>query len=1854
MKKKLASVAGTGNGEKILQTHMGNTGGQILRILESTMEKQKGAKAAKETRKALLRFVIKADLLYQEEKLTPAMWTALEETLLNLCQLLAGATARSREIRRRYIPVTAEVEMSSSSTLKRGKKAPPRIATGGGNSGNSGDGAALPSEPTTPPPMPQLKRTASRRAPKTSGGPPGMLNDSDVIIPPPPPNKPSLLPPAPQAPSTPVGGPPPPGMSSFGSSGGGPPGMSGEAKDSGPPGAPPSFVSTSTGGSRSRPPLPSRPTPKDFTNDDIQAIRIEVASLIAILMTTLTKNELMTSKNQTTLSQAISTVSAPEFLTILLTDKKCAEDRKETFKVCSVFADQMRTVCEKRNERLRVAAFAGDMPVILECVESGADVNSCRDDRTTPLWFAAAKGQLKAVSYLLESGANAAIADKDGALPVMLAAQEGHLDIVSLLLQPDVSGNIPDASTLATLVFIAARKGHADLLDHILQDHKQVLSVATPSGSAKAAPIELALTLAIQQGHITLVNVLLKHGCNIASAIEHGITPVLVSAAHSGSVEMTRLLIDQAGANVNAVDKAGISPLAEAAECGHTSVGKLLMDAGASVDTAGNHDGMTALLLSSQAGFGDFVDMVLAGGANVQTRDRIGSTALMLAAQQGHADMVQKLINAKSMINAVDDDGTTALFFAAQEGFTNVVKILLASGADPNLCDAHGAGPLLVAVQEGHLVIVRDLIEHDDFNSETGEVSKTNVNAPREDGITPVFTAAWLGRIKVLNLLLESGADSNPLSDHSFDDTPLCGAINRGHPEAVRVLIQHGAKVNAPPRKSDGMTPFTLAVSKCDEDDSDQSTVILQLLIEAGATAEGGGEQEYTNGNSELHRQASKAEFESMKVAAERAKERTAVAEDEKKAAELEVAAAAAAHQQEEEEEKKQAAAVEEQKNNSTTGEERRQLRVTRSVHALKKANDDLKEHRMIEAAAKNALLEQDVERHEEEVLATKKRAEEAKIAEAKAALEATEAAERALKAEMQAKAQEENAAREREVKEAAETAEKARQDAEKEKKEREMREQEAKEAEERAAEARRIQEQKEQKEREEKVRREAEEARVRAVHIALHATLKTSYYSTKKTELFQKIMGRYGNSSSENQEEGNSKQQNALRVIASFRMGSAADMKAALAAEKQQQEDKASSKKKAKKEDEALFANARVIEDANVVLERLEKCIDDIDRDAPKGSGGLHAVEGGNKMLTKALALHGLMQGEIDELQIALASNEARAAAEAEARARGMPKQLHWVNEDYQLKKELESEEIHSGLFYSPEEAAEVNEQRWMFVPNLNGAVYEPGKVFTPENEDKNTSVTIEVLTESDTVVTVNRATLKVVSIQNMDDEEGKPVTAKGLDNAQAYALTNPETLASIPNDLMKMGRVNEASVLHVLRARFKRDRFYTSVGPILISVNPFKWVDGMYSPEVIQYFVDSRFAYNAEKKRHAETPPHTFAVAERAFIALATTNASNQSILVSGESGAGKSEVAKHCLAYLAAVSMPRSKDAATGATSESRFARSKDRREEANRNMLMMGANGGGVSSAVVDSIVSAVPILEAYGNAKTVRNDNSSRFGKWLLIHFDANHSILGCSNVSYLLEKTRVVGQESGERNYHIFYYLLVGAPKKMRQELGFENTESTVPELCCQPYHYVNQSGTCVNNKSDVDKYNSIASSFTTLGFDPKTIISMHQIIASLLHLGNVTFVQHEDTSRDASAIDTNCTSALQKVTTFLGLENMDEISAALTTMELIVGGNKVQKDLLPKDAIVNRDSTSKTIYSKLFDWLVKTINMKCSDQSSEHLRTNFVGILDIFGFEIFEQNGFEQVRQARRKDKQDTKTQDAESKRREHRKKRT
>ena len=241
----------------------------------------------------------------------------------------------------------------------------------------------------------------------------------------------------------------------------------------------------------------------------------------------------------------------------------------------------------------------------------------------------------------------------------------------------------------------------------------------------------------------------------------------------------------------------------------------------------------------------------------------------------------------------------------------------------------------------------------------------------------------------------------------------------------------------------------------------------------------------------------------------------------------------------------------------------------------------------------------------------------------------------------------------------------------------------------------------------------------------------------------------------------------------------------------------------------------------------------------------------------------------------------------------------------------------------------------------------------------------------------------------------------------------------------MVRMGDVNEATILHNLRARFVEDVVYTNIGTILVSINPFKWIDGLYRSELIH--------------EHLHLPPgeiaspHVFQIAAAAFHGLRNERA-NQSIIISGESGAGKTEATKKCLQFFAEA------------------------------------AGSADKSSGMENKLLSANPILEAFGNAKTVRNNNSSRFGKWMEVHFNGRAQICGSRIINYLLEKSRVVFQAPNERNYHIFYMITAASPPEMRTRLRLQGADA---------YAYTNRSGSIVvDGLDDHEEFEVLLESF--------------------------------------------------------------------------------------------------------------------------------------------------------------------------------
>ncbi|KNC46294.1 uncharacterized protein AMSG_02747 [Thecamonas trahens ATCC 50062] len=391
--------------------------------------------------------------------------------------------------------------------------------------------------------------------------------------------------------------------------------------------------------------------------------------------------------------------------------------------------------------------------------------------------------------------------------------------------------------------------------------------------------------------------------------------------------------------------------------------------------------------------------------------------------------------------------------------------------------------------------------------------------------------------------------------------------------------------------------------------------------------------------------------------------------------------------------------------------------------------------------------------------------------------------------------------------------------------------------------------------------------------------------------------------------------------------------------------------------------------------------------------------------------------------------------------------------------------------------------------------------------------------------------------------------------------------------DDLVQMGVIDEGIILHNLASRFKRDVIYTNIGSILIVVNPYKWFK-IYGTDVME----SYRAAAAAPASSAPLPPHIFAIAANAYTAMsdALTNGSppNQSILISGESGAGKTEATKQALRYLAHVA----------------------------------GSSVDGVESR----LLKANPLLEAFGNAATLRNYNSSRFGKWMEVFFDDSRAIVGANITNYLLEKSRVTQQAPGERNYHIFYELCVAAPPALRKQLGLGPPSS---------FAYTSTTTTiAAKHWSDAANFAEVMDAFSEMGM-ADVVEPVLSLVAAVLHLGNLEFVP--GAAEGASAVASRA--PLGHAARLLGVAE-DALEQACTVRALRMARREtVLVPLSPADAANNRDALAKSLYSLLFDWLVTSVNASIAAPPDASVAAS-VGILDIFGFEIFETNSFEQL----------------------------
>ncbi|XP_044189033.1 unconventional myosin-Vb isoform X3 [Thunnus albacares] len=391
---------------------------------------------------------------------------------------------------------------------------------------------------------------------------------------------------------------------------------------------------------------------------------------------------------------------------------------------------------------------------------------------------------------------------------------------------------------------------------------------------------------------------------------------------------------------------------------------------------------------------------------------------------------------------------------------------------------------------------------------------------------------------------------------------------------------------------------------------------------------------------------------------------------------------------------------------------------------------------------------------------------------------------------------------------------------------------------------------------------------------------------------------------------------------------------------------------------------------------------------------------------------------------------------------------------------------------------------------------------------------------------------------------------------------LRNPDILVG-ENDLTALSYLHEPAVLHNLRVRFlESNNIYTYCGIVLVAINPYEQLQ-IYGEEVIN-------AYTGQNM--GDMDPHIFAVAEEAYKQMARDER-NQSIIVSGESGAGKTVSAKYAMRFFATV-------------------------------------GGSANDTNVEEKVLASSPIMEAIGNAKTTRNDNSSRFGKYIQIVFSRHYHIIGANMRTYLLEKSRVVFQAEDERNYHIFYQLCASSTLPEFNDLSLTSAEDfTYTSLGENIF---------IEGVNDAEDFQKTREAFTLLGIKDSSQSSIFKVIASILHLGNVQICSERDgescrISRDDLHLKHFCR--------LLGVE-LQQMEHWLCHRKLVTASETYVKNMSSKQAANARDALAKHIYARMFDWIVEHINKSLQTSSKQH---SFIGVLDIYGFETFEVNSFEQ-----------------------------
>ncbi|XP_039538277.1 unconventional myosin-IXb isoform X3 [Pimephales promelas] len=385
---------------------------------------------------------------------------------------------------------------------------------------------------------------------------------------------------------------------------------------------------------------------------------------------------------------------------------------------------------------------------------------------------------------------------------------------------------------------------------------------------------------------------------------------------------------------------------------------------------------------------------------------------------------------------------------------------------------------------------------------------------------------------------------------------------------------------------------------------------------------------------------------------------------------------------------------------------------------------------------------------------------------------------------------------------------------------------------------------------------------------------------------------------------------------------------------------------------------------------------------------------------------------------------------------------------------------------------------------------------------------------------------------------------------------------------DLCNLPVLNEDSILDNLRNRFQKKKIYTYAGSILVAINPFKFLP-IYNPKYVKMY---------ENHQLGKLEPHIFAIADVAYYAMLRKHV-NQCIVISGESGSGKTQSTNFLIHCLTALSQK-------------------------------------GYASGVERTILGAGPVLEAFGNAKTAHNNNSSRFGKFIQVNYLESGVVRGAVVEKYLLEKSRLVSREKNERNYHVFYYLLVGASEDERREFKLLQPEE---------YFYLKQQNFAMEDADDLrHDFERLQQAMEMVGFLPATKRQIFSVLSAILYLGNVTYSQKS--SGREEGLDVGPPEVLSTLSDLLKVKE-ELLVEALTKRKTVTVNDKLILPYSHSEAITARDSMAKSLYSALFDWIVLRINHALLNKKDmeESVSCLSIGVLDIFGFEDFETNSFEQ-----------------------------